>query len=152
MKDTHEIEFVRDYNVSVERLWSAVTSADEVVQWFGPEGTRLQTCEMDLTREGPWMCAMIGRESGNRFKVSGQVTHVRPPENGGEGSMGMTWAWHDDDDKRGEESHVTFTVAPNGSGARFTLSHRQLATLEAAQNHSRGWDVTLPRLDAYLAT
>ena len=149
MTDTQELEFTRDYKVSVARLWQAVTDPEEVIQWFGPEGVRVENCDMDFRRRGPWDCVMIGRESGNRFWVSGEITHVRPPE-GGEGSVGFTWAWHDADDKRGPESHVIFEVSPHGDGARFRLIHRALPSLEASQEHSKGWLSVLGRLDAYI--
>lgn len=149
MKDTHDAEFVRDYAVSVDRLWKAVTRPDELVQWFGPEGVRIESCEMDFTKTGPWVCTMRGLESGKRFKVSGQVTSVRPPKTG-EGYVGFTWAWHDDSDARGYESHVSFTVVATETGARLTLSHRDLPDMETAQSHSRGWLATLPKLDRYL--
>ena len=146
---TRELEFIRDYNVTVDRLWQAITVPDQILQWFGPEGVRIETCRMDLRRTGPWMCDMVGKESGDHFKVSGQITHVRPPE-GGEGSVGMTWAWHGEDDKRGSESHVMFEVSPNGKGARFRLIHRDLDSTEAAQGHSRGWISTLAKLDTFI--
>lgn len=151
MKDTHDAEFIRDYAVSVERLWDAVTRPDSLVQWFGPEGVRIDSCQMDFTQKGPWVCVMIGKESGDVFKVSGQVTSVRPPAHGAAGSVGFTWAWHDDTDVRGGESHVTFTVSATDTGARLTLSHRDLADLEAAQSHSRGWLSTLGKLDRLMA-
>ena len=146
-----EIEFVRDYKVSVDRLWNAVTAPDQVVQWFGPEGVRLDQCDMDLTRTGPWGCVMVGKDSGDRFKVTGQVTHVRPPDRG-EGSVGLTWAWHDDADRRGSESHVIFEVSAHAEGARLRVVHRDLGTAEAAQSHTRGWIGTLIKLDAFLAS
>ncbi|SFT35329.1 SRPBCC family protein [Sedimentitalea nanhaiensis] len=152
MKDLHDVEFIREYAVSVSRLWNAVTRPDQVVQWFGTEGVRLETCQLDLTQTGPWLCVMIGTDSGNRFKVSGHVTHVTPPQNGGAGSVGFTWGWHDDTDARGPDSHVTFTVAPIETGARFTLTHRDLATVDSAQSHSRGWLSTLNRLDQFVTT
>ena len=150
MKDTHDTEFIRDFTVSVDRLWKAVTRPEELVQWFGPEGVRLESCDMDFTRTGPWVCVMIGRESGNIFKVSGQVTSVRAPDERGTGSVGFTWAWHDDADRRGDESHVSFTVTATERGSRLTLSHRDLPTLEEAQSHTRGWLATLPKLERYL--
>ncbi|KGM49713.1 SRPBCC family protein [Pseudooceanicola atlanticus] len=151
MKDTEttDIEFIRDYNVALSRLWRAVTEPVQIIQWFGPEGTYLETCDLDFRRTGPWTCTMVGKESGAQFKVSGQITHVRPPE-GGEGSVGFTWAWHDDTDQRGPESHVTFTVAETETGARLTLTHRELADTEAGQAHSRGWLSTLRKLDFFL--
>lgn len=151
MKDTHEAEFIRDYRVSVERLWKAVTATEDLINWFGPEGVRLESCDMALTRKGPWSCVMVGLESGTRFKVTGVVTSVHPPSHGAAGSVGFTWAWHDDEDKRGPESHVTFTVEAIETGARLTLSHRALPDLVAAQEHTRGWLSTLNKLDAYLS-
>lgn len=145
-----EIEFIRDYKVSVARLWRAVTEPTEVVQWFGTEGVYLDNCEMNLTRRGPWTCVMVGKESGNRFWVSGEVTHVRPPE-GAEGSVGFTWGWHDDDGKRGPESHVIFEVSATDGGARLRLVHRDLESMEAAQSHTKGWLSTLTKLDQHLS-
>ena len=148
----HDLEFIRDYDVSVDRLWQAVTAPEDVVQWFGPEGVYLDSCDMNLGRRGPWVCVMVGRESGNRFKVSGQVTHSRPPEGGREGSVGFTWGWHDPDtDRRGPESHVIFEVSAHEGRARFRLVHRELGDAGAAQEHSKGWISTLRRLDAHIA-
>lgn len=149
MTETQDLEFVRDYKVTVARLWRAVTDPAEVVQWFGPEGVDMKTCDMDLTKRGPWSCVMVGRESGNRFWVSGEVTHVRPPE-GAEGSVGFTWAWHGDDDTRSPESHVIFEVSATDGGARLRLIHRELETVEAAQSHTQGWLSTLRKLDTYI--
>lgn len=147
---TTDLEFIRDYDVSVDRLWRAVTEPGQVMQWFGPEGVDLAACEMDLSRTGPWACLMVGRESGNRFKVTGQVTHVRPPE-GGDGSVGFTWAWHDDQDRRGPESHVIFEISPNEGRTRLRVLHRDLGTQDVAQEHSKGWLSTLRKLDRLLA-
>ena len=152
MKDTHDADFVRDYAVSVDRLWKAVTRSEELIQWFGPEGLRIECCEMDFTRTGPWVCEMRGLESGKLFKVSGVVTRIDLPKHGAKGVVGFTWAWHDETDKRGMESHVSFTVEATATGARLTLSHRDLPDLETAQSHSRGWLATLPKLDRYLGT
>ena len=151
MKDTEtaDIEFIRDYPVALTRLWRAVTEPVQLIQWFGPEGTYLEACEMAFTRTGPWTCTMRGKESGDRFKVSGQITSVRPPVDG-EGSVAFTWAWHDADDRRGPESHVTFTVQETETGARLTLSHRELTDIEAAQNNTKGWLSTLRKLDFFL--
>ena len=151
MKDTEtaEIEFVRDYPVALDRLWRAVTDPVQMIQWFGPEGVYLDACALDFTRTGPWHCIMVGKESGNRFHVSGQVTSVKPPS-GGPGQVGFTWAWHDAEGARGPESHVTFAVTETDTGARLTLTHRELADTQTAQDHSRGWLSTLRKLSFFL--
>jgi uncharacterized protein YndB with AHSA1/START domain len=149
--ETADITFVRDYPVALSRLWRAVTEPVQIIQWFGPEGVYLEDCNMDFRRTGPWFCVMAGKESGARMRVSGHVTHVAPPEEG-RGSIGFTWAWHDEAGARGPESHVSFTVEETGRGARLTLDHRALPDLDAAQGHSRGWTSTLGKLDRLLDT
>ncbi|MGH1424860.1 MAG: SRPBCC family protein [Pseudooceanicola sp.] len=148
--DANKLEFVRDYPVGLARLWQAVTDPAEIVKWFGPEGVDIVTCEMDFTARGPWSCVMVGRESKNRFKVTGEVTKVSVPSNG-TGSVSFTWGWHDDADGRGDESHVTLDVTEIASGARLTLIHRALADMETTQSHSKGWLSTLGKLDQILA-
>lgn len=144
------IEFIRDYRVSLDRLWQAITQPDQLVQWFGPEGVDLHTCDLDFTRTGPWRCDMVGRESGDHFIVSGEITHVRPPKNG-EGSVGLTWGWHGPDGQRGQESHVIFEVSAHDGGARLRLVHRDLPDMPTAQEHTKGWLSTLRCLDAFIA-
>ncbi|UYV36910.1 SRPBCC domain-containing protein [Rhodobacteraceae bacterium D3-12] len=146
------LEFIRDYPVALDRLWLAITDPAQLVQWFGPEGVDLHECSLDFTRTGPWHCDMVGRESGDHFIVSGQITHVRPPNNG-QGSVGLTWAWHDANGQRTHESHVMFEVSETQDNrARLRLSHRDLPDMDAAQSHTKGWLSTLLCLDAFLAT
>lgn len=143
-----DLNFTREYPVALGRLWRAVTEPVQLIQWFGPEGVFIEACAMAFSRTGPWHCRMVGKQSGDVFTVSGQVTSVRPPQDG-RGSIGFTWAWHDAEDRRGPESHVTFTVEEIPGGARLTLTHVGLAGLEAAQAHSQGWLSTLRKLDRF---
>ena len=80
---------------------------------------------------------------GQQFKVSGHVTHVDPPN-----SVGFTWGWHDDQDQRGPESHVTFSIVATETGARLVIDHRELADAEVAENHNTGWTSSLRKLEA----
>ena len=83
---------------------------------------------------------------GGRYKVSGHVTHVDPPK-----SVGFTWAWHDEKDKRGVESHVTIKLVPaQGGGTEFELSHVDLPDDESASSHKQGWESTLRKLDTLI--
>ena len=150
MKDAEstDLELIRDYPVALTRLWRAVTEPLQLMQWFGPEGVYIDRCQIDFRQTGPWECVMVGKQSGQAFHVSGQITHVAPPE-GSRGSLGLTWAWHDDTGARGSESHVMFVVEETEAGARLTLTHRDLPSVEAAQDHTQGWLSTLRKLDTY---
>jgi uncharacterized protein YndB with AHSA1/START domain len=100
--------------------------------------------QLDFSKPGPWYSVMLSDE-GNRFKMSGQVTRVEPPS-----TIGFTWGWHDPDDQRGEESHVTFTVVGTATGSKLIIDHRDLPSDEVAARHSTGWNGPLTRLERFL--
>lgn len=138
-----ELKIERRLNAPLALVFRFVTEASNLAKWWGPEGMTLPDAALDFSRPGPWHSVMMNAE-GQRYKVSGQVTHVTPPH-----SVGFTWAWHDDKDQRGEESHVTITLADIGDGTTlFTLHHQQLPTDEAAQNHDIGWTSSLRKLES----
>jgi len=131
----------RTFDAAPERVFDYISRTEHLLKWWGPETIHIAEHQLALDRLGPWMSVMVNRE-GRRFKVSGQVTHVDPPN-----AIGFTWAWHDENDTRGLESHVTMRLVPalNG-GTDFTLTHVDLPSDEAAQNHSEGWGSSLNKL------
>lgn len=139
-----DLRLEREFNVSVERLFEVITSHAMVVQWWGHDGMSLPQERLDFSRPGPWFSVMEG-SAGNRMKMSGQVTRVDPPN-----MLGFTWGWHDQDDLRGAESHVTFTVVETARGAKLIIDHRELPTEDIAAQHARGWAGPLARLERFL--
>lgn len=139
-----DLQLTRDFPVSPDRLFAAVTQQADLLQWWGPEGMHCPEHALDLSKLGPWHSVMVNAE-GERYKVSGQVTSYDPPR-----SVGFTWAWHDPEDNRGAESHVSFTVSGTESGSRLVLDHRELGDDEIAANHDKGWSSSLRKLDALL--
>ena len=140
-----ELKIERRLNAPLALVFRFVTEANNLAKWWGPEGMSLPDAALDFSRTGPWHSVMMNAE-GQRYKVSGQVTHVRPPL-----SVGFTWAWHDETDARGDESHVTITLAEAADGrTAFTLTH-VLLTGAAAQNHEQGWTSSLRKLERLAA-
>ncbi|WP_027245090.1 SRPBCC family protein [Leisingera daeponensis] len=139
-----DLQLQRIFPVSPETLFDWVTTPDKLLRWWGPEGVSIPEHDLDLSRTGPWHSVMQNRD-GQRFHVSGQVTHVDAPK-----SVGFTWAWHDEDGSRGAESHVTFTVAVAGDGAMLLIDHRDLGDDGIAERHDEGWTSTLRKLGAQL--
>lgn len=140
-----DVRLERDFAVSPEILFEFISSTEGLLQWWGPEGMFVPEHNLNFTQTGPWFSVMANDE-GQSFKVSGQVTHVDPPK-----SVGLTWAWHDEHDVRGEESHVTLMVSATDTGARLVVDHRELATVESAESHKMGWVSTLNKLAAATA-
>lgn len=136
----------RTFSAPPERVFAYVSKTEHLLKWWGPETIHIAEHELALDRLGPWMSVMQN-QAGQRFKCSGQVTHVDPPN-----SIGFTWAWHNESDERGVESHVTMRLVPAANGGTvFTLTHLDLPDDEAARNHTEGWDSSLNKLEA-LAT
>lgn len=136
-----DLKLERDFAVSPQRLFNMITTRSGLLNWWGPEGMHVPEHALDFTKQGPWFSVMENGE-GQQYKVSGQVTHVNPPL-----SVGFTWAWHDDQDKRGPESHVTFIVSASEKGARLVIDHKDLAGEDAAKGHEQGWASSLNKLE-----
>jgi len=142
-----DLEMTRSFVADPATVFRALSDPAVLIQWWGHEGMTVTADPLDFSRLGPWCTKMIGAD-GARYKMSGQVTHVTEGQ-----SIGFTWAWHDDADARGPESHVTFTVAPDGKGGTlFRLSHVDLPSDDIATAHERGWGSTLARLEAFLSS
>lgn len=139
-----DLQLQRIFPVSPEKLFDWVTTPDKLLKWWGPEGVSIPEHDLDFSRTGPWHSIMQNSD-GQRFHVSGQVTHVDVPK-----SVGFTWAWHEEDGSRGAESHVTFTIAAAGDGAMLLIDHRDLSDDEIAARHEEGWTSTLRKLEARL--
>ena len=138
-----DLTLERNFDAAPERVFAFVSKAEHLLKWWGPEGMHVPEGELAFDRTGPWWSVMQNAE-GQRYKVSGQVTHVDPPN-----SVGFTWAWHDENDQRGVESHVTIKVVPaQGGGTDFTLTHVDLPGDEIAANHNMGWTSSLRKLEA----
>lgn len=133
----------RLFTADPETVFAYVSQTEHLLKWWGPEGMNVPEHDLAFDRKGPWVSVMQNAE-GQQFKVSGQVTHVDPPK-----SVGFTWAWHDEKDQRGVESHVTIKLVPaTGGGTKFQLSHVDLPSDDVAANHQQGWTSSLKKLEA----
>ena len=136
----------RTFEAAPEKVFEFVSKTEHLLKWWGPEGMNVPEHDLAFDRKGPWMSIMQNGE-GKRVKVSGHVTHVDPPH-----SVGFTWAWHDENDRRGVESHVTIKLVPAQSGGtEFLLSHVDLPDDGSAANHTQGWNSTLRKLERLLS-
>lgn len=131
----------RTYAVSAEKLFETVTQATSLAAWFGPVGVNVTKHDLSFDTLGPWFAELVNSD-GQKYKMSGIVSAIKPMQ-----SVAFTWAWHDETDARGHESHVTFMVSDLGDGSsKFTLTHANLQDKEQRQNHNAGWSSSLEKL------
>ncbi|MGR3292163.1 MAG: SRPBCC family protein [Paracoccaceae bacterium] len=140
-----ELTLTHRFDAAPEKVFEYISQTRHLLRWWGPEGMHVSEHALSLEKVGPWMSVMVNAE-GDRFKVSGQVTLVDPPK-----LIGFTWAWHDENDNRGVESHVTIKLVPaQNGGTEFELNHVDLPDADAVASHRQGWESTLRKLEKFL--
>ena len=140
-----DLTFTRNFKASPELVFDFVTKQEHIAKWWGPETMHCPVLNMNLTKLGAWLSTMENKD-GQQYTVSGEVVDVDPPKR-----VEFTWAWHDEENARGNESRVTFEVAGDGSGGSvFTLIHRGLVDEESRNGHEQGWTSSIRKLEKLL--
>jgi uncharacterized protein YndB with AHSA1/START domain len=139
---------VRDDVLSMERLIPAPpqkvfelwTDPEKLVKWWGPEGFAIPAHALDVRPGGSWRTTMKSPD-GSLFTVSGIYRTIDPPRR-----LVFTWAWDDDKGTRCHETEVTvmFHAAPGGT--RLTLVQQRFETVDARDNHIKGWTSSFEKL------
>lgn len=125
-----------------ERVFEALTRADEVMRWWGSAETyRTTRWEAELRVGGTWR-AWGQSADGSPFTVGGRYLAVEPPR-----LIVHTWepSWHP-----GEPTTVTIRLAPTATGTRVTLRHDGFGDrAEMCERHGQGWQLVLGWLAAH---
>lgn len=67
-------------------VWEAVTRPEHVAAWYGPRGTSVSECRMDLRVGGTWRTVVRTPRGDQAF--GGEYREIRPPER-----LVQTWHW-----------------------------------------------------------
>jgi uncharacterized protein YndB with AHSA1/START domain len=132
----------------VERVWSALTRAEELSAWFQV------TIEGDITPDGDvWMTSVHPAHAGQRFRVT--IKEMTPPRR-------LVWEWHPGeidptiDYSREPRTTVTFTLEPSQQGTRLSVSETGFDRITLArrakvyEDNSQGWAEVLVWLRTYV--
>lgn len=134
---------------SPQRVWQALTNAQEFGSWFG------------VALESPFQVGKVSAgqitEPGFEFLRAELSVHRMTPDT----SFGFRWhpaALDPTTDYTGEPmTIVEFLITPNPEGCVVTITESGFAALPAARaasalaTNSAGWDIQAQRLSAHLA-
>jgi uncharacterized protein YndB with AHSA1/START domain len=139
------LTLVRRIKARPQIVFDAVTTAEGIAQWWGPD-------------EGPVLVAEVDPRVGGRFRVrfrrmldsieyesSGEFLELIRPQR-----VVMSWQWKDraiDPDV----SRVEITLKPVAEGTELTFVHSQLHDEESSRGHTEGWGGALDKLVALFA-
>ena len=111
--------------------------------WWGVAGgPRPPIAETDL-RVGGRFKVQFWDPKNEHHSVSGTYREVVPNR-----KLSFSWAWQTTPER---ESLVTIELNPVTDGTMLTLTHEQFFNEKARDDHGRGWNASLDRLEALLA-
>ena len=116
-----------------DKVFNYWTDPTLLMRWWGPEGFDTPEADMDVREGGAWRTVMRTPQ-GERKPVSGVYRVIDKPHR-----LVFTWAWDDEQGKRGQETEVTVTFVAAPGGTKLTLTQQQFATVDSRDGHGKGW-------------
>lgn len=141
----------RMLNAPPELAFRAWTAPEHIKQWMRPEpGMEIPLAKMDLRVGGKFRIQMR-KPDGEYFTAAGEFREVKAPER-----LVYTWDW--EKDGRGEEfgelegktSLITIEFIKRGKQTEFVMTHTRFATVDARDNHARGWGRAVDTFSAHV--
>ena len=128
---------------TAERIFEALTNAEEIVQWWGSTEGRFQVTrvESDLRPGGKWVLYAIGA-GGRPVEVKGEYRTIERPR-----VLEVRWFsdWHE----TASETLVRWELEERGEMTLVRLTHSGFATEELRASY-RGWPWILRALAGYM--
>lgn len=141
-----EVIITRSFDAPRWLVYDAMTKPEHLVHWWGPNGTTLVVCEIDLRVGGAWHYVVRGAD-GVDHGFSGVYQELTPPER-----IVSTEGY---DLVPGHDYLVTATFEER-DGKTYLTSHLRYNSIEDRDGHlnsgmERGMQETYYRLDEHLA-
>jgi uncharacterized protein YndB with AHSA1/START domain len=131
----------RRLKAAPEKVYEAWTKPEQMTQWWGAAVTsKPPIAETDLRVGGRFRVQFWAKNE--HHSVSGVYREVVPNR-----KLSFSWAWQTTPER---ESFVTIELNPVTDGTMLTLTHEQFFSEQARDDHGRGWNASLDRLEAFL--
>lgn len=132
--DRYVITRVIDLPSPIERVWRAVSDADEIGRWFPTESATL-----DLAPGGTGLFTWTGHQPFPIVVESMDEPHY------------LAWSWGHES-TQSATTLVEWRLEKTGEGTRLTLTETGIKAPKHYAENSQGWDEELAELVSYLAS
>ncbi len=138
----------RIFKASRDVVFQAWTEAEQLKEWFGPEGVVVSRIQADFRVGGAFQVEMT-MEDGETVIHSGQYIEITPPSR-------LVYSWLLDGQTCGgsegqfAETQVTVEFKEQDGGTLVRLRHDNLPTEQARKGHSWGWNSCFDKLTSVL--
>ena len=129
---------VVDIEVPPERVFRALTTPEELKQWWGSaEHYRITESTIDLRVGGSWRSAGVGND-GPPFSVSGKFIEIDPPHR-------LVQTWNPDwEPAGGAPTTIRYQLEATPTGTRVTVRHEGFGSrAQSCAGHAAGWERVL---------
>jgi uncharacterized protein YndB with AHSA1/START domain len=127
-----------------ERIFAAFVDAEQLRQWWGPDGFTVASIELDVVEGADYRITMQPPE-GDVFHIRGTFSAIEAPRR-----LAYTFAY-EEPDPDDQETLVALTFVPAGAGTRLVLDQGPFKTEPRLELHRVGWTETFERLERFLA-
>ena len=134
------VTLVRRIRARPSIVFDALTTADGIAAWWGPDA-------------GPVLLAQMETRVGGRYRVRFRMLDDTEHESSGEilefvrpTRLAMSWRWVAGGDDPGE-STLCFDLRAVDDGVELTLTHARLGSDAARLSHQQGWSGALDKLE-----
>ena len=120
-------------------VFDALTTAEGVASWWGPDGGPVLVAETDPQVGGRFR-VRFRMLDGSEHESSGEYLEVVRPER-----LSMSWRWTGGVEDPGE-SLVEIRLRAIVEGTELTFTHSRLRDEESCRSHEEGWTGALGKL------
>lgn len=138
------VTFVRRIRARPSVVFDAVTTAEGIAQWWGPDAGPVLLAETDV-RVGGRYRLRFRKLDGMEHETTGTYLELLRPER-----VVMSWRWVGGAEDPGE-SRIEMVLRAIPEGTELTFSHSRLHDEETRRSHEAGWNGSLQKLEALFA-
>jgi uncharacterized protein YndB with AHSA1/START domain len=136
------LTLVRRIKARPSIVFDALTTAEGIANWWGPDAGPVLAAELD-PQVGGHFRVRFRTLDGSEHESSGEYLEVVKPER-----LSMTWRWTGGVEDPGE-SLVEFRLRAVADGTELTLTHSRLYDEETRHSHEHGWTGALDKLERH---
>ena len=136
------LTLVRRIAARPEVVFEALTTAEGVAAWWGPDDLPVILAQMDARVGGAYRVRFQTLD-GLEHEAYGEYLEVTPPHR-----VVMTWryALGGEPEELGRTSRIEMDLRPVGDGTELTFTHSQLRNEASRASHERGWTGSFVKL------
>jgi uncharacterized protein YndB with AHSA1/START domain len=138
------LTLVRRIKARPSIVFDAVTTADGIAHWWGPDAGPVLMAEADV-RVGGQFRVRFRMLDGSEHESQGEYLELVKPER-----VVFSWRWTGGQEDPGI-SRVEIRLRAIPEGTELTFTHALLHDEEARRSHEAGWLGSLDKLEAHFA-